>query len=62
MRKIRIIDNNPQDKYCSDISKYIGQEFNVYEENIHVNYIEMPEPNHPDYVITIWNEEFEYVD
>ena len=33
--KVRIIKNAPKDNYTSDISEYIGQEFEVsrYEEN-----------------------------
>lgn len=61
MKRIKIVANNPQTGNCSDISKYIGQEFDIYEENIYENHIKMIKPNNPDYIITIWNEEFEFV-
>ncbi len=59
--KIRIISNNPPEdvkNVCSDISKYIGQEFETYYKyedesvNVLIDGIEL----------TIWPEEFEYVE
>lgn len=57
--KIKIIDNKPLDDFCSDISRYIGECFDVVKESISEKVIII---NVDDQELLIFDGEYEVVE